>query len=66
MQSQVILLRDVEGFESDELRRILSVLGFNQRVLLHRARIKVQQVLAPYMDDSDPQTPKPCALLPCA
>ena len=66
MQRQVILLRDVEGFESNEICRILSVLGFNHRVLLHQAQTKVRQVLAPDMDESNPHGPKPFALMPCA
>ncbi|HSF10135.1 MAG TPA: sigma-70 family RNA polymerase sigma factor [Nitrospirales bacterium] len=66
MQRQVILLRDVEGVESEHVRRMLGVSESNQRVLLHRARTKVRQALAPYMDESHPHAPKPCALKPCA
>jgi len=68
MQRKVILLRDVEGFESGEVCRMLGVSESNQRVLLHRARTKVRQALAPYMDElqPNPRTPKPCALKSCA
>ena len=45
MQRKVILLRDVEGFESDEVCRMLGLSDTNQRVLLHRARTKVRQAL---------------------
>jgi RNA polymerase sigma-70 factor (ECF subfamily) len=66
MQRQVILLRDVEGFESEEVCRILSVSESNQRVLLHRARTRVRQALAPYMDEPKPNAPRPSALKSCA
>ncbi|GJL58882.1 MAG: RNA polymerase sigma24 factor [Nitrospirales bacterium] len=66
LQRQVILLRDVEGVESEELRRMLGVSESNQRVLLHRARTKVRQALAPYMDESNPYASKSRALKSCA
>ena len=67
-QRQVILLRDVEGVESEEVCRMLGVSESNQRVLLHRARTKVRQALASYMDEitPNPRTPNPCALQSCA
>ncbi|MCB9776336.1 MAG: sigma-70 family RNA polymerase sigma factor [Nitrospiraceae bacterium] len=66
MQRQVILLRDVEGGTSEDICRMLGVSESNQRVLLHRARTKVRQALAPYMDESNPYASKSCALRPCA
>ena len=66
MQRQVILLRDVEGVESEHIRRMLGVSESNQRVLLHRARTKVRQALAPYMDEPKPNAPRPSALKSCA
>ncbi|MGD9852874.1 MAG: RNA polymerase sigma factor [Nitrospirales bacterium] len=68
MQRQVIWLRDVEGVESEEVCRMLGVSDPNQRVLLHRARTKVRQALAPYMDEIQPipHAPKPWSLKPCA
>jgi RNA polymerase sigma-70 factor (ECF subfamily) len=68
MQRQVILLRDVEEVESEEVCRMLGVSEANQRVLLHRARTKVRQALVPYMDEIKPisHAPKPFALEPCA
>ncbi len=66
MQRQVILLRDVEGGKSEDICRMLGVSESNQRVLLHRARTKVRQALAPYMDESNPYASKSCALKPCA
>ncbi len=50
-QRSVILLRDVEGLTSDEVCNILGVSESNQRVLLHRARAKVQKALAQYFNE---------------
>ncbi|MGP0591706.1 RNA polymerase sigma factor [Nitrospira sp. T9] len=66
MQCQVILLRDVEGLGSEDVCRMLSVSESNQRVLLHRARTKVRQALAPYMDEPKPNALRPPALKSCA
>jgi RNA polymerase sigma-70 factor (ECF subfamily) len=49
-QRQVITLRDVEGWPSDEVRALLGVSEGNQRVLLHRARAKVRTALETYFD----------------
>jgi RNA polymerase sigma-70 factor (ECF subfamily) len=46
MQAEVIRLRDVLGWSSDEVRNALDLTETNQRVLLHRARAKVRSVLA--------------------
>lgn len=51
-QREVILLRDVEGWESEEVCNALDVSASNQRVLLHRARAKVRQALEAYLADS--------------
>lgn len=45
MHRQVIVLRDVEGWEAEEVCELLSLSQANQRVLLHRARSKVRQAL---------------------
>lgn len=45
-QRAVITLRDVEGYGSDEVCRILDITPENQRVLLHRARAAVRAALA--------------------
>jgi RNA polymerase sigma-70 factor (ECF subfamily) len=50
MQAQVITLRDVEGWSSDEVRALLDISEANQRVLLHRARSKVRAALERYLD----------------
>jgi RNA polymerase sigma-70 factor, ECF subfamily len=48
--SEVIRLRDVEGFPSAEVCELLSVSEANQRVLLHRARAKVRAALETYLE----------------
>ena len=50
-QRAVILLRDVEGLTSLEICNILDISETNQRVLLHRARSKVQRALAQYFGE---------------
>ena len=45
MQQQVIVLRDVEGWEPSEVCELLEISEANQRVLLHRARSKVRHAL---------------------
>jgi RNA polymerase sigma-70 factor (ECF subfamily) len=45
MQRQVIVLRDIEGWEAAEVCELLDLSEANQRVLLHRARSKVRQAL---------------------
>jgi len=49
LQRQTIIFRDVEGLEAIEACSLLGVSMTNQRVLLHRARTKVRQVLAQYL-----------------
>jgi RNA polymerase sigma-70 factor (ECF subfamily) len=44
-QREVITLRDIEGWRSDEVCNALSISETNQRVLLHRARSKVRRAL---------------------
>ena len=44
-QREVVLLRDVEGLSSTEVCSVLSISEANQRVLLHRGRGKLRQVL---------------------
>jgi RNA polymerase sigma-70 factor, ECF subfamily len=47
-QRIVIMLRDVEGYSSDEVCSILEITAANQRVLLHRARAFVRCELEAY------------------
>jgi RNA polymerase sigma-70 factor (ECF subfamily) len=44
-QRQVIVLRDIEGWDADDVCELLELSEANQRVLLHRARSKVRQAL---------------------
>jgi RNA polymerase sigma-70 factor, ECF subfamily len=44
-QREVVLLRDVEGMSSEEVCEVLAISEGNQRVLLHRGRNKLRQVL---------------------
>jgi RNA polymerase sigma-70 factor (ECF subfamily) len=50
-QRAVIRLRDVEGWESDEVCDLLGLSHGNQRILLHRARSKVRTALERYLAD---------------
>jgi RNA polymerase sigma-70 factor, ECF subfamily len=49
-QRAVIVLRDVDGHNADEVCRILDITPENQRVLLHRARAAVRAALADYLE----------------
>ena len=44
-QREVVLLRDVQGLSGDEVCAILDISRVNQRVLLHRGRSKLRQVI---------------------
>jgi RNA polymerase sigma-70 factor (ECF subfamily) len=48
-QRAVITLRDIEGFDADDVCNVLELSDTNQRVLLHRARSKVRGVLEQYL-----------------
>lgn len=45
MQAEVIRMRDVLGWSSEEVRNAMDLSETNQRVLLHRARAKVRRAL---------------------
>jgi RNA polymerase sigma-70 factor, ECF subfamily len=49
VQRQVITLRDVEGWSSEEVCNALDLSETNQRVLLHRARTRVRHALDDYL-----------------
>jgi RNA polymerase sigma-70 factor, ECF subfamily len=53
MQGQVLTLRDVQGWSAEEVCQALEISPENQRVLLHRARSKVRQVLERYLRAGD-------------
>ena len=44
-QREVVLLRDVEGLSSAEACKVLAISEANQRVLLHRGRSRLRQLL---------------------
>jgi RNA polymerase sigma-70 factor (ECF subfamily) len=50
-QREVITMRDVEGWTSDEVCNALGITDTNQRVLLHRGRSKVRRALEKYFDE---------------
>ena len=52
MQAEVIRLRDVLGWTSDEVRNALELSETNQRVLLHRARARVRRELDRYLSEA--------------
>ena len=45
LQQRVVTLRDVQGWNSHEVCELLGISEANQRVLLHRARIKLRNAL---------------------
>jgi RNA polymerase sigma-70 factor, ECF subfamily len=60
VQQEVITMRDIEGWSSDDVCNALSISETNQRVLLHRARSKVRLALEEYLKEPNlspcPQT----------
>ncbi|HJZ48048.1 MAG TPA: sigma-70 family RNA polymerase sigma factor [Roseiflexaceae bacterium] len=50
-QREVITLRDIEGWASEDVCNVLGISESNQRVLLHRARSKVRRALERYLDN---------------
>jgi RNA polymerase sigma-70 factor (ECF subfamily) len=50
-QRQVIELRDVEGWSSEEVRNVLELSETNQRVRVHRSRSKVRAALERYLGE---------------
>jgi RNA polymerase sigma-70 factor (ECF subfamily) len=49
-QRIVITMRDLEGLDSEEVRKVLDLSATNQRVLLHRARARVRAALEDWID----------------
>ena len=48
-QAIVVTMRDVEGFDAEDVRNALDISETNQRVLLHRARTKLRRALEEYL-----------------
>jgi RNA polymerase sigma-70 factor, ECF subfamily len=51
-QREVITMRDVVGMSAAEVCNVLAITESNQRVLLHRARSRVRQMLETYFAES--------------
>lgn len=51
-QRIVVIMRDVEGFTSEDVCNALDISASNQRVLLHRGRTKVRRALEDYISRS--------------
>lgn len=51
-QRLVVTMRDMLGFDSEEVRTMLEISTANQRVLLHRGRAAIRQVLEDYLRDA--------------
>ncbi|MBS1678394.1 MAG: sigma-70 family RNA polymerase sigma factor [Actinobacteria bacterium] len=49
-QRAIVILRDIDGLDSDEVCRVLDISAGNQRVLLHRARSRLRQALEEFID----------------
>lgn len=47
-QRVVVSLRDVDGYDADEVCALLDLTAANQRVLLHRGRARIREALAGY------------------
>ena len=50
-QREIIILRDMEGWNAEETCSFLGISVVNQRVLLHRARSKVRGMLEKYFEE---------------
>lgn len=50
LQRMVIALRDIEGWSAEEVCASLNITAGNQRVLLHRARMRVRELISPYLE----------------
>lgn len=53
----VLVLRDMEGFSTDETAEILGITPSNVKVRLHRARLFLRDELKGYFHDNQPHTP---------
>jgi RNA polymerase sigma-70 factor (ECF subfamily) len=49
MQRQVVVLRDLEGLSADDVAALVGVTDGHQRVLLHRGRAQLRQLLSAEM-----------------
>ncbi|HTD50299.1 MAG TPA: RNA polymerase sigma factor [Acidimicrobiia bacterium] len=49
-QRQIVLLRDVEGLSHDEACGVLGITAGNQRILLHRGRTRLREILERHIE----------------
>ena len=49
-QRQIVLLRDVEGLSHDEACGVLGISVGNQRILLHRGRARLREILERHIE----------------
>ena len=49
-QREIVVLRDIEGWTSEEVCAALAITPGNQRVLLHRGRSQLRELLHPYAE----------------
>jgi RNA polymerase sigma-70 factor, ECF subfamily len=54
MQAAVITLRDIDNWTSAEVCEALNISEANQRVLLHRARVRVRKALEKHLEGGQP------------
>ncbi len=45
VEREVVILRDVEGLSNDEACAVLGISSGNQRILLHRGRSRLRELL---------------------
>ena len=50
----MIILRDMEGKEAEEICELLAITPENQRVLLHRARARIRKAVDALVGDATP------------
>ena len=60
-QRQVVVLRDLEGLSTPEVAAVLDLSEGNVRVLLHRGRMRLRELLEDYLRGHTPQVPSPVA-----
>lgn len=58
-QRTVVTLRDMLGFDSAEVCELLDITAGNQRILLHRGRAAIRQVLEDYVRGDPPALTEP-------
>ena len=49
LQQLVVSLRDIEGWTAEEVCSTLKITSANQRVSLHRGRMRVRELISPYL-----------------